>query len=323
MPQPVSQRHDAYTLAEAFSPQGGSHKDLFSHFRTFTTAYSETLTSCSRPVILNLIQDLNLRSRAAARIIRDVAGVTSGSTKRVGSLRNTAPCRKFGFTLAEVLITLGIIGVVAAMTMPTLMAQHRKQVVETRLAKFYSVINQAITTAEVEHGPISYWDNIVYENILDEDGNDTNIARATNALEWYNKYLAKHLNTIKVENTNDYEGSIAIYFADGSLLFGGITWKFYPNAKDFVLLEQDGKIDRDKNLSGKKYFTFTRTNSCKNGQFVPYGTCNSLHNSDTSSGYKNNNAIGCKETVTNERALCTLMIAKNGWKIPKDYPLKF
>ena len=31
--------------------------------------------------------------------------------------------KRFGFTLAEVLITLGIIGVVAAMTMPTLMNQ--------------------------------------------------------------------------------------------------------------------------------------------------------------------------------------------------------
>lgn len=32
------------------------------------------------------------------------------------------------FTLAEVLVTLGIIGVVAALTMPTLIANYRKQV---------------------------------------------------------------------------------------------------------------------------------------------------------------------------------------------------
>lgn len=36
--------------------------------------------------------------------------------------------RKIAFTLAEVLITLGIIGVVAALTIPTLMANHRKKV---------------------------------------------------------------------------------------------------------------------------------------------------------------------------------------------------
>ena len=35
---------------------------------------------------------------------------------------------KLGFTLAEVLITLGIIGVVVAMTLPTLIARHQEKV---------------------------------------------------------------------------------------------------------------------------------------------------------------------------------------------------
>ena len=52
---------------------------------------------------------------------------------------------KNAFTLAEVLITLGIIGIVVALTLPTLIQNHRNQVVETRLKKFYSTINQAIT----------------------------------------------------------------------------------------------------------------------------------------------------------------------------------
>lgn len=44
--------------------------------------------------------------------------------------------RKFdGFTLAEVLITLGIIGVVAALTLPALVQNYRNQVVETRLKR--------------------------------------------------------------------------------------------------------------------------------------------------------------------------------------------
>ena len=49
---------------------------------------------------------------------------------------------RFGFTLAEVLITLGIIGVVAAMTIPTLMSTFAKQRTETQLKAFYSRINQ-------------------------------------------------------------------------------------------------------------------------------------------------------------------------------------
>ena len=55
--------------------------------------------------------------------------------------------KKAAFTLAEVLITLGIIGIVAAMTLPTLIANYQKKVVETRLISFYSKINQACRNA--------------------------------------------------------------------------------------------------------------------------------------------------------------------------------
>lgn len=53
--------------------------------------------------------------------------------------------RKLGFTLAEVLITLGIIGVVAAMTIPTLMNQTGQAEFRTGFKKAVSVLNQAIT----------------------------------------------------------------------------------------------------------------------------------------------------------------------------------
>ncbi len=52
--------------------------------------------------------------------------------------------RLFGFTLAEVLITLGIIGVVAAMTIPTLVANYQKQVWVTQLKKDANFISNSI-----------------------------------------------------------------------------------------------------------------------------------------------------------------------------------
>ena len=48
-----------------------------------------------------------------------------------------------GFTLAEVLVTLGIIGVVSAMTVPTLMSNHQRTVYVTQLRKVYSEFQQA------------------------------------------------------------------------------------------------------------------------------------------------------------------------------------
>ena len=52
---------------------------------------------------------------------------------------------KYGFTLAEVLVTLGIIGVVSAMTVPTLMQNHQKKTYVTQLHKVYNEIQQAVT----------------------------------------------------------------------------------------------------------------------------------------------------------------------------------
>ena len=56
------------------------------------------------------------------------------------------------FTLAEVLITLGIIGVVAAMTIPTLMTKYQKHVALTRLKKTYSQLNQVFKLLNEEQG---------------------------------------------------------------------------------------------------------------------------------------------------------------------------
>ena len=49
---------------------------------------------------------------------------------------------KFGFTLAEVLITLGIIGVVAAMTIPGLIQNNKAARLRTQFLKSYSTITQ-------------------------------------------------------------------------------------------------------------------------------------------------------------------------------------
>ncbi len=52
--------------------------------------------------------------------------------------------RQKGFTLAEVLITLGIIGVVAAMTLPTLISNYQKVVLKTQYKKGVSILANAI-----------------------------------------------------------------------------------------------------------------------------------------------------------------------------------
>ncbi len=60
------------------------------------------------------------------------------------------------FTMAEVLITLGIIGIVAAMTMPVLIGKYQKHVTVTRLQKVYSVLSQAVNFAIKDNEDIQY-----------------------------------------------------------------------------------------------------------------------------------------------------------------------
>lgn len=55
---------------------------------------------------------------------------------------------KFAFTLAEVLITLGIIGVVAALTIPGLINNSREQEYTNALKVFHSEISQAMSTMQ-------------------------------------------------------------------------------------------------------------------------------------------------------------------------------
>lgn len=62
--------------------------------------------------------------------------------------------RKFGFTLAEILITLGIIGVVAAITIPMLKTKIQKKIYATKLIQTYAILNQGfkryLSTNDVE-----------------------------------------------------------------------------------------------------------------------------------------------------------------------------
>ncbi len=83
------------------------------------------------------------------------------------SLPEKLDCRlagrhKTAFTLAEVLITLGIIGVVAAMTLPALIGKYQKLRNATQLKVTYSIISQAFKQAEADYGDSKFWFSDMY-----------------------------------------------------------------------------------------------------------------------------------------------------------------
>ena len=60
------------------------------------------------------------------------------------------------------LITLGIIGVVAAMTLPSIVQKHQEKVTVSKLKKIYSNVSQAYLNAIRENGSPENWGMTVY-----------------------------------------------------------------------------------------------------------------------------------------------------------------
>lgn len=73
-----------------------------------------------------------------------------------------------GFTLAEVLITLGIIGVVAALTIPYLMKNYQEFQYKQAAKKAFSVASQAIVQMNQDNGgDLSYFGNTTKSFVLE------------------------------------------------------------------------------------------------------------------------------------------------------------
>lgn len=120
--------------------------------------------------------------------------------------------KKLAFTLAEVLITLGIIGVVAALTLPALISNYKKQETTARLKKFYSTMSQAIILSENDNGSSKEWTKAYYLD-LDDDSNKSL------TLNYFNTYLKSYIKYTSINENPTLENDVhalQVYLADGS-----------------------------------------------------------------------------------------------------------
>ncbi len=93
---------------------------------------------------------------------------------------------KKAFTLAEVLITMTIIGVVAAITIPVLENHYTEQTTVTKVKKFNSTFSNAVRLAIAENGLVDLWD-------LEADSGNYDAASA----EKFANYIKPYLNIMK------------------------------------------------------------------------------------------------------------------------------
>ena len=199
--------------------------------------------------------------------------------------------KKAAFTLAEVLITLGIIGIVAAMTIPTLLTNYRRATVETKLKRFYSTINQALQMSIAEKG--------IIEPLRGTSGAAGN---ADYMVQWYEDNIIKYLKTIKeYNNKND---AYWVGFIDGSgfnsYLTGSTLYIFYClDYRKCVNNVYDGETqfvfsyDQEKRLIAPLYY-----------------------NSELSLDRLKEL---CYQEDATQRHACAALIMRNNWKIPDDY----
>ena len=94
------------------------------------------------------------------------------------------------FTLAEVLITLGVIGVVAALTLPALLANYREIVIVNQVKKSYSAFMQGI---ELAKGRTGAFDNL---QIFDTSKTSDEVL----------DILSKYFNVVSICHSSDHKG---------------------------------------------------------------------------------------------------------------------
>lgn len=195
------------------------------------------------------------------------------------------PCRS-AFTLAEVLITLGIIGIAAAMTLPSLVNKYQKVALKTSLKKQYSILQQALEKMQAETGVtpspqlfgrqtfknqyIKYFNVIidcgygstdVTDNVnaskycpSEQLKEDENNRRYTEHYKTYNK--SKYVNPTLLNN-----GQFVL--SDGAL----VMIENWDEGKLYISVDVNG-IQKSPNIWGVDLFTFQLTDK---GNLVPMG----------------------------------------------------
>ena len=113
---------------------------------------------------------------------------------------------KKAFTLSEVLITLGVIGVVAAMTMPVLISNYQKKVYVNQLKKTISTLQQGFQRMMADDGV----DNLEYTSVFSasRNGNGEECMMSgdmeTNACKVFIEGIKKYFNIIECKIPQNY-----------------------------------------------------------------------------------------------------------------------
>ena len=241
-----------------------------------------------------------------------------------------------GFTLAEILITLGIIGVVSAITLPILIKNYQKKVTVERLKSTYSILQEAIKRSEIDNGPLETW--TIPTTISYTDSN----IQYNGGKQIAQKYILPYLQTIKDDcgftisnkclpqkfsymNNTEFSYTNTSYF--GFILKNGVAITVFISQYGFALwIYMNGN---NSHKIGKDIFriivvTNLNTNNWETNCINKPGVYFSGQGCDKNylkNGYLNV-IYGCNKDKNKRETgwLCGALIMLDGWKISDDYP---
>jgi prepilin-type N-terminal cleavage/methylation domain-containing protein len=146
---------------------------------------------------------------------------------------------KKGFTLAEVLITLAVIGVVAALTIPTVIRNYQERQTISALKKFYSQMSQAFKLAEIQNGSPEDWNWV---------GSDSSVG-ADNIV----KTISLYLKTI--QDCTAASGKTC--FANNYVALGGAPWAEWSGDINTLTIMSKARL-----VDGMSFAIWVESNNC-------------------------------------------------------------
>ncbi len=223
--------------------------------------------------------------------------------------------KKNAFTLAEVLITLGIIGIVAAMTLPVLIEKHQKVVHVNRMKQTYSILANAFYMARQEYGEPKNWDW------------DANNLSEENLNRFIEKYLLPYLSVSSTGGEHEsWENSYVCRLKNGTTMiiqFDGYNKDGIPNGPVTDITALRFLISHKSETSS---FTAQNRDYSRNNYLLVFSKNEGLkfanyNKSRDRDYYINNGSQACnKNIVKNKRLSCGALIFYDGWEIKDDYP---
>ena len=156
--------------------------------------------------------------------------------------------KRNAYTLAETLLTIGIVGIVAALTLPTVTTSYRKQIYAKTLSSAVSSFNTAISTMIIKEDRNNLLETDAWQEV--QAGNNFNLSNADSAAT-IRSFMARIRNGLSV---SDYETNQLTYelLAGGAYSpLGGNGIRFKTNKGIEYLIH----IDNASNLGARNELT--------------------------------------------------------------------